>query len=89
MEGNLLDDAHLVACLLGAIVDVGEAFWRMSLEGERSSVVTQISMKAPVCGGDFSTRLIERSISHHKQKRGEGLPKLIQNVEIQLANRHR
>jgi len=31
-----LDDAPLVACLLGAIINVGEAFWRMGLVGERS-----------------------------------------------------
>jgi len=32
----LLDDAPLVACFLGAIVDVGEVYFRMGLVGERS-----------------------------------------------------
>jgi len=50
------------------------------------SVGTQISIKAPVCSGDFPMRLIERSISHHKQK--GGLPRKISNVKIQSVNRH-
>ena len=31
-----IDDEPLVACLLEAIIDVGGAFWRMGLIGERS-----------------------------------------------------
>jgi len=40
----------------------------MGLVGRDLSLGTQILMKASVCGGDFSMRLIEQSISHHKQK---------------------
>jgi len=41
-------------------------------------------MKAPIYGGDFSLRLIEQLISYHKQN--GGLPRMIQNVKIQLTN---
>ena len=34
------------------------------------STGTQLSMKAPVCGGDFPMRLIEQLVSHHKQNWG-------------------
>ena len=35
------------------------------MKGEILSVKTQISRKAPICGGDFPIRLIERLASHH------------------------
>ena len=32
----LLDAVFLLTCLLGAIVDIGEGFWRVGLVGEKS-----------------------------------------------------
>ena len=56
-----LEIALSTVCFHGAIVDIEEVF-RGRLWGEVLSVGTQYSTKAPKCGGDFPTRLIERSI---------------------------
>jgi len=52
----------LTVHFLGAMVDLEESFWGRFFGGEILNVNTQILMKVPVCGGDFSLRIIKRSI---------------------------
>jgi len=56
------DVAPIMIRFREAIIVLEEVFLRKDVRGEISSIGTQISMKAPICGGDFSTRLIEQSV---------------------------
>ena len=55
---------RVTICFFGAISAVKEAFWGKFFVLVRESWVvgTQLSTKAPVCGGDFLSRAIEWSI---------------------------
>ena len=59
-----LDVARLRVTIyfLGDISTVKEAFWGRFFGREILRVGTQLSMKAPVCGGDFPSQVIWRSI---------------------------
>ena len=63
----LLDVALLTTRFRGAIVDLEDAFLKKVVEREILNVGIQLSMKAPICDGDFLIRLIERSISHNRE----------------------
>ena len=62
----LLNITLLVICFRGAIIDMEEVFLGRVVGEEIFEFRTHISMKAPKYGTDFSTGLIERSISHHR-----------------------
>jgi len=51
----------VVGCFFEAMTR-WRGFLRMCLVEEKSECETQLSRKAPVCGGDFSPRAIEWSI---------------------------